>query len=228
MRDIIRDFLFDTIQRHLITHARIAESGWESASADEDTITGHLGATLQARGSHLVRLNGERWRWRVRYKKFQGRGRGAFEHVSGAGGIIQVKVGLPEADASSVVSKGMLFQAKKNNIRRDRRLVEQIQRMEAFGEGCSAVFEYRSDGFGAIGGGTLLERLTGAAPVGREGLQSLGEFLGSVFLQCDVGIRGMYYDGVRARLLVPTRLGEVREFRVKLRHRIAIELERGA
>jgi len=136
MRDIIPRGVFDSIQRHLVNYAGAGESGWESASADEDTITGRLGAKLETDWSRVVRVNGERWRWRFRYKKFQGRGRGAFEKSSGADGIVQVEVDRP--GGSMAISKGMLFQAKKNDIRHDRHLIEQIQKMETLARGCSA------------------------------------------------------------------------------------------
>jgi hypothetical protein len=52
----------------------------------------------------------------------------AVRKFSGADGIVQVEVVLPKASAAG--SKGALFQAKKNNICRDRILIKQIQSME--------------------------------------------------------------------------------------------------
>jgi hypothetical protein len=118
-----------------------------------------------------------------------------------------------------------LFQAKKNDIRHDRRLIEQVQKMEDLANGCSAVFEYRSDGYRAVAGRPFLEELGTRAVFGRERLQPLGSFLGTVFLPCDAGTRGLYYDGVRRLLLLPTEQGEVRAIRVEVGHRIAIEVE---
>jgi len=57
-------------------------------------------------------------------------------------------------------------------------------------------------------------------------MQRLGYFLADDFLECKSGLRGMYYDAVRERLLVPTLSGDLRIVPLELRHRMAIEVLR--
>src|SRR2546426_834811 len=91
-----------------MTRARTAVEGWEDGSEDEDTLTGDLGATLRTRRS-TVTANGQTWVWRVRYKKFRGRGHRALERATGADGIFQIEV----TTGDQKHFKGVLFQAKK-------------------------------------------------------------------------------------------------------------------
>jgi hypothetical protein len=155
----------------------------------------------------------------VRYKKFRGRGPGAFESVAGADGIIQIEV----IRATDSIYKGILFQAKKKAIRRDRELVEQVQKMERLARGCSAVFEYAPDAYRVVTGRSFLEELNEPRTRGRDTLR-LGTFLADAFLPCSAGIRGMYYDAVRQILLIPED-GQLKVMHVELGHRIAVEVE---
>jgi hypothetical protein len=223
VRDLIPITVFETIQEHLVRVGDRAQSGWEAGEAEEDTLTGHLGGQLQRGWTRRVAMNGERWRWRVRYKKFRGRGRRAFEAKSGADGIIQVElIRGPQGDR---LYKGVLFQAKKNNIRGDSRLLEQVKKMEKTAPGCSAVFEYRADGYRAIDGRTYLEHRRDPTPPAGGGLSSLGAFLAYVFLPCESGLRGLYYDAKRKLLLVPTERNVIRGIPVEIGHRITLEVQ---
>lgn len=198
-----------------------AQSGWEAGNAEEDTLTGHLGGQLQTRRTRNILVNGHQWRWRVRYTKFRGRGRNAFEKRSGADGIVELEV-VRTAEQIALY-KGMLFQAKKIVGNRDARLIEQVGKMEQIAVGSSAVFEYGPNGYFA-GDGRLYLRDQDPAAL-REQRLPLGSFLGDRFLPCESGLRGMYYDGVRGELLVPTPEGGVRAVLVELRNRIMIQVE---
>lgn len=224
MRDAIPSSVFDPIQRHLMRIGNHAQSGWEAGSEEEDTLTGHLGAQLQRDWSRAVVIDGQRWRWRVRYKKFRGRGYKAFEKESGADGIIQVEVS--QGSKEEAIYKGLLFQAKKNSLRRDTKLIEQVGNMERIAPRASVIFVYRSDAYHAVDGDDYLKESMGQSTANRVGRQ-LGSYLGKEFLPCESGLRGMYYDGVRSKLLVPTPEGGIRVMDVRVKHRIAIEVEEG-
>jgi hypothetical protein len=221
VRDIIPEPVFERLQRHLITVGNAAESGWESGSAEEDTLTGHLGAQLQRSWSHAVTVSDRRWRWRIRYKKFRGRGRGAFEKESGADGIVQIEID----DAGVLITKALLFQAKKGDSRRDSRLADQVEKMESLADHASAVFEYRATGYTAISGAALLRSVAADAIASRDEVrQPLGSYLGETYLECRSGLRGMYFDAIRQLLIVPTK-GSTRAIPVEVGHRVTIEVQ---
>lgn len=221
MNDVIPDSIFQPIQTQLVKVGDRAESGWEGGSDEEDTLTGALGEQLQTEWCAPVRISGVRWRWRIRYKKFRGRGKDAFENVTGADGILQIEVmrGL-EGD---VVFKGLLFQAKKNGGRG--KLLEQVQKMEKVAPGGSVVFVYREEGYLAVEGDAYITPSEDIQDSVEKHLQPLGSFLGKEFLPCNTGVRGMYYDAVRKLLLVPRAEGGIDALPVTMRHRLTIEVE---
>src|ERR1700730_16724366 len=70
------------IRNHIVTAVTDAIGGFESASEDEDTLTGHLGATLRSPTRVVNVLEDQltgRWRWSLTYTKFRGKGPSATE-----------------------------------------------------------------------------------------------------------------------------------------------------
>jgi hypothetical protein len=55
---------------------------------------------------------------------------------------------------------------------------------------------------------------------------TLGSFFDE-FLECKNGLRGMYYDAVRGRLVLPTVDLEIKAVQLDVRHRIKIEIAGG-
>ena len=147
MRDVLPETIYAAIREHLIEGARRAREGWEDGSDDEDTLTGDFGAMLRTPWTSPIVVSGEIWSWRVRYKKFRGRGRGAFERRSGADGIFQIEV--TRGDLKDF--KGLLFQAKKAGSP-DGQLASQVERMEGLSAGSTAVIEYGPRGYRAVAG----------------------------------------------------------------------------
>src|SRR5258706_12006601 len=109
MLDVLPIPVYIEIRKHLIDRSKEAVESWESASDEEDALTGELGKTLRKNWTSPVLVNGQSWSWRVDYKKFRGRGRDAFEKTSGADGIFQLEVTI----GLEKFFKGVLFQAKK-------------------------------------------------------------------------------------------------------------------
>lgn len=210
MRDILPPAVYESVRKHLAARARVAIEGWESGADDEDVLTGDLGATLRTgwRSVHLRGASG--WRWRVSYKKFRGRGPGAFEKSSGADGIFQVEI-TSETDK---IFKGLLFQAKRTRSSHAKLLL-QVDRMEKIAENGSAIWFYEPSGYLALPGAAYL-----VAPEYKV-LEPLDSFLSETFLSCATGLRGMYFDAVRGLLLLPNGFAH----RVTLRHKITVEIE---
>jgi hypothetical protein len=216
LRDVIPNPIFEAIQKHLRAVGNDAQTAWPAANAEEDTLTGDFCGRLRTEPQRIRINGGQQWEWSVRYKKFRGRGKGAFEKRSGADGIIDIEV---TTDGEKLY-KGLLFQAKKGGLGVDARLTEQVRNMENLAKGSSAIFDYRKDGYRAVPGDVFLERPDRRIVEGEE--HSLGSFLGDEFLPCDRGLRGMYYDAVRELLLIPGR-GAIR---VELRNRVRIDVGR--
>lgn len=224
MRDVIPEQLFEAIQHHFRRQGRRAADGWESAAEEEDTLTGDIGAHLRRGWTRRVRAAEARWRWRVTYKKFRGRGTDALENKIGADGIVQVEVrrdGDPVVDA-----KGVLFQAKKGRLWRRTHLVEQISKMEALAPAGAVVFQYRADGYFAAPARDVLAAARHDQPLEAVRPAPLGDYLADTFLPCGIGLRGMYYDAVRSVLVVPVAVGRSRLLQARIVHRIALEVER--
>lgn len=222
MLDVIPEEVYKRLHRHLVTTGNRAQSGWDAGSDEEDTLTGHLGAQLQRGWSRRISVGDEHWRWRVRYKKFRGRGPGAFESHSGADGIVQIEVSRQDG---TIATKGILFQAKKGDLRRARKTLDQVEKMESLAPESSGVFVYLKEGYRALAGASLLEAVGEGGGFSRDELsEPLGSFLGDRFLTCEIGLRGMYFDAVRELLVLPPQRG-VTAVRAALADRLLIEVQ---
>jgi hypothetical protein len=196
-----------------------AEVGWESGSDEEDTLTGDFCGALR---TDWVSTAGDRglWFWRVRYKKFRGRGRGALEKALGADGIFEIEA---RPDGQEVVTKGVLFQAKKDRGSSRRDLREQVRQMETVVPGGSAVFEFGPNGYKAASGADMLPDLQIGTRTLPHPRNTMGEYLADQFLPCRSGKRGMYYDAVRQLLIVPAD-GTNRVVPAAVAHRVRLEV----
>ena len=61
--------------------------------------------------------DGHEWRWKVNYKKFRGRGKGAFEKRIGADGIVQIEVVKNDraSEAKAVLTQGIQAAIRAGN-----------------------------------------------------------------------------------------------------------------
>ncbi len=219
MRDVLPKPLFDAMEGHLRDRGSEGHSGWESASEDEDTLTGDFCGSLRTPWRQVKTDNGK-WQWRISYKKFRGRGRNAFEKHSGADGIVQVEVHGPTGE---VTTKGVLFQSKKARGSSRSDLADQVAKMEGLAPNGSAVFEFGPEGYRAAAGSIMLEEIKTQPNRIPHPQQNIGEYLGGQFLPCKSGLRGMYYDAVRKILIVPSD-GTNRTVPILLRHRVRFDV----
>jgi hypothetical protein len=89
--------------------------------------------------------------------------------------------------------------------------------------GGSAVLVYDPEGYAAIKGTEYLRSDEGLVGVKIRRMLPLPSFFDE-FLECKSGVRGMYYEAVRERLLFPTLDGEIRAMPLEVRNRIKIEI----
>jgi len=222
LRDVLPIVVLNSIADHLRARGLRAPQGWRSGQAHEDTLTGHLFATLETDGFITAISNSTVWRWRIGAQKFSSGSGLAVETPTGADGIIEVEVFRPDG---TIERKGLLFQAKKQWTHRDAGLVEQTLRMERISPNGSVVFSYSPSLYTATPGSEVL------AADGRPSVVNtvaVGEFLADSFLPCVVGARAMHYDAVRRILTVPTPPSLPRYIRTMLRHRLKIIVQETA
>lgn len=224
MNDVIAGPVYEEISEHIREKCHEAEEGWQSANEDEDTLTGDLGATLRRGWTTTHDDEGNPWKWRVTYKKFRGRGKGAVEKSIGADGILQIEV--ENSETGAMIDKGLLFQSKKAGTAAPKKLNEQVENMEDLVPSGSAVFEFGPKKYQAYESAPVLEKRGHIGDVPASAKVRLGDFLADRFLPCRVGRRGLYYDAIRQSLFVPDRTNGLIRIRRELRHRFRIEVRR--
>ena len=129
---------------------------------------------------------------RTYYKKVRGRGPGAPERTTGSDGIFQIEVIGP--NQVPVWTKGLPFQAKKQWVGTNSRLVTQARDMLGKA-GQGLVIDYSPDGYKACPAAAVLDH-GGRAQALSEGrmFRPLGQILGNDFLDCTIGVEGLTYD----------------------------------
>lgn len=176
--------IYKELERHIIDNCKKAQLGYSSAEDDEDTLTGDLFARLQIKEWSGININSflDSWKWKIDYKKFRGRGPDALEKYLGADGIFQIEV----HDENTTFKKAILFQAKKGAYRKNKDLKEQLSKIEKFNQSSSAVFVYSPNGYVAVTGNEYLGE--------NYKEHKLCKYLSSLFLNCHVGVKNLFYD----------------------------------
>lgn len=226
MREVVPEQVVKQIQRHLRSRCRIAQQGFSQMAMDEDSVTGALGERLrttrsQGRTSHI---DGVTWRWKITSHKLRGRGPNAAEASVGADGLFQIE--LEDMTTQEIWRKGLLFQAKMEKDRNKKLLVEEMKNMEKITPNESLVVEYGDNEYRAIRSSDLLRSGKSLRTVDEGVSQSLGDILADEFVECTLGVRGMYYDSQRQIILVPSQDDMVAR-RYAIDHRISIDISKG-
>lgn len=194
-----RLYLPDEVKAAISTHIHDAEAravdAYESGAEDEDVLTGQLGAYLRVGTQRVSVANAEvagEWTWSIDYRKFRGRGPGATENILGADGIFELRVhGFGREQ-----TKSLLFQSK-NEWSTDRRLLDQAIKLSTWRE-AACVIDFRPD---AIEVHTLDAIVrSGGTRVDSSAGEALETFLGSRYLNCEVGDTELIYDAKRRQL----------------------------
>lgn len=221
MKNDMPQSVFASVQSHLRSGCLRGEKGWESGSEEEDTLTGDLCGSLRTDGwVDLTDENGSSWKFRVTYKKFRGRGKGAEEKIFGTDGIVEVQI--ENVALGAKFGKGLLFQAKKQGDKDKTRLRLQARTMEKVAAGGSAIFEYGPNKYTGVDSSQVL---TNDAKLVREKAKArLGDYLADRFLPCESGKRGMYYDAVARAIVYADDNGNIVRAHATLLHRLRIEV----
>src|SRR6266478_3658844 len=185
----------ESISDHIRASIVKSVAGFLSASEDEDTMTGHLGACLRT-GPHKVQvvedeINGT-WKWSIDYRKFRGRGPGATESHLGADGIFELTV----AWGPRTETKSLLFQSKIDwSLAPD--LVKQAILLSTWRE-AAVFFNYTAKVFEVFSIDSALSS-QGKRSAAGDALR-LEDALTEYFLPCKIGHTDIAYDA-RARRL---------------------------
>jgi hypothetical protein len=191
---------------------------------EEDDLTTRLGRFLDSRWSNYESITQRMWRWRIDYKKFRGRGKGAIEKEIGADGLFQIE--LQNMVTGEMTMKGLLFQSKKEWQVKNTDLLKQAEKMERFVAGGGAVFDYEPDGYRAADATEVIKAEGTPHNLGNVGIMNLADYLTTRFMECKVGKRGLYYDAVRHVLVIPNDAKGVDIRKYSIRHRFTIEVQR--
>ncbi|WP_129021462.1 hypothetical protein [Edaphocola flava] len=165
-------YISDELKAHILNQCPTAESGWEFANQDEDTLTGDFFGKMRTQWH-----TNKDYEWRFHYNKVRGRGRNAMEKTIGADGIITLHYRDRITDQDFY--KSLVFQAKKinNPINKD-----QWKKMNAFFPGGNMIVCYSPQGYNCYINNNTTNKL------------SLCKIIAEDFLQCKIGIMGLYYD----------------------------------
>jgi hypothetical protein len=213
--------VLQAIATHVNEAVAKAIEGYLSAHEEEDTLTGHLGATLRT-GTHTVFVQNREegfgeWKWRIDYRKFRGRGPRAAENVLGADGIFELTL----LRGTSEETKSLLFQAKKE-WRTDPALLGQAIRLTTWRE-AAFILNYTSQNFEAIRlDDAVLSH--GNRSLVRQAIP-LSSFLTSQYLPCRIGDTELRYDAVHHRLTWRTMNGELVATDFSVRSRIRFDIK---
>lgn len=203
--ELVRTFIRD---RYLAGVAD-AQAQYQYGAGDEDALTGALGALISMTRPVTFNIEGLTLTVLINYRKLRGRGPNAPEKQFGADGNFQIQIS--DANHASVFKKGLPFQAKKGWKGRDKRLMEQAREMSRAIHG-GIVIDYSLNGYAACDINDVIEmRGNRKALDGAGKIRPLGQILANEFLDCVIGIRGLYYDNQVERFF--NELGE-REFSI--------------
>jgi hypothetical protein len=211
----------ESISNHLSDAIKRAVDGFWSANEDEDTMTGHLGALLRLRDQRVSvkqqqEISGD-WTWSVDYYKFRGRGPEASENYLGADGLFELRL----IRGGSIDTKSLLFQSKLD-WGSDQSLLLQCIKLSTWRE-AAFVLNYKPDEFQAF----RVDEVIRSRGKYSEKLAhfSLEEFLGRLFLDCQVGDNDLSYDPRLRKLVWRTSTNEKVSVRFSIPRRLRINVE---
>jgi hypothetical protein len=179
----IPDFISNQLRDHLLSECPFAQAGWEFANQDEDTLTGDFFGRLRTNWQ-----TSEDYEWRFHYNKVRGRGKSALEKKIGADGIITLHYRNPKT--LDDYYKSLIFQAKKENSP-----INNLQwsKMKRFFPNGNMVVVYGSNGYYSYVENT-------------NNRTDLCLLIANNFLNCTIGIEGLYYDHDSNKFIRPTNI----------------------
>ncbi|MCE7060810.1 J domain-containing protein [Dyadobacter sp. CY343] len=210
-----------SIREHLSERCDLALDGFISASEEEDTLTGDLGASLRIKNQHvfversIAEIPGT-WTWGINYVKFRGRGPGATENVLGADGLFELSLKV----GNRIEKKSILFQSKID-WRDDPNLLKQAIKLTTWRE-AAFILNFTASKFEAID----LDSVIASRGKRSASIRStnLDEYIGSNFLDCIVGDVDLGYDATSRKLIWRAKNGETVAIKFSIPQRIKIQI----
>lgn len=167
---LIPEAVIPLLEDHIKKNCKKAETAWEFANQDEDTLTGDFLGNLRTPGW----IGDSNYQFRFFYNKVRGRGNGALEKLTGTDGIITIELQL--GNHRSIV-KSIVFQAKKqgNVSGKAQKII-----MDKYFPDANVIFRYSPDSF-------VVEDFDGKDI-------RICEFLINHFFSCEYGMYDLYYN----------------------------------
>lgn len=198
--------VLDHLRDRYVAGVANAEAMYESHSADEDTVTGALGQAIAMPQPIVVSIGETEYLVRISYRKIRGRGPKAPEKRYGADGIFQISV--IDRDGRMVREKGLPFQSKKGWRGKNSSLLSQAIDMKQELHG-GLVVDFTEKGYRACPVEAVIEAKGSRQQVDRFGLmRPLGQILSHEFLDCTIGIQGLYFDPRREEFVHGDEMGQ--------------------
>lgn len=213
IKELIPDEIFKQISDHITRETTNTNDSWESNKDNEDSLTGALGERLSKNWCTPIQIYEQEWEWRITYKKFSSV---KLEPKYGADGLFEVEV--INSKKNQAYRKGIIFQAKKDNNKDRKKLIEQVIKMENIAPNGSAVIKYGPEKYQATEGTSILNNTESP-------FEDLSKFLSGKFLSCTVGINGMSYNALTKELIRPSMTNFLLiHTNVYIAHRIKIKI----
>lgn len=216
MRDVLPPEVLEQIGQQYFDAVREAEPGFENYQADEDSITGALGGSMDRMVKGSYSAGDSLYTWKTRTVKFRGRGAGAPEKEYGADAILELEVcdGL----GNTIGRKVLPFQAKKAGRIDSRSLHDQSRRLNDL-PGGGLVVVYGPEGYECTSAKEVLAVDGSWRQVQLRHRHDFGTVVQNRFLECTVGSRSLYFDAERERMVMLEEDGSSRDIRFSVRRR---------
>lgn len=239
IRDVIPDGIRHQIKQRIRDGSKNGETGWKNAPTSEDTLTGDWGGAMKTAWSERIEDSGFFWRWRIQYRKLGAGNQHASEEKStGSDGVFQIEVrrfsvGVLPATSTTVslenvieeylFAKGLLFQSKRSDSHDADKLLEEVQKIEKLTPGNGVYFEYGPTNYHAAFAQKIVDSKGSTKGVQ---LFRLGDFLADHFMECLVGVEGLYVDldSNKQVLHFPEENEAVRSLPTRLGHALAVQI----
>lgn len=240
IREAIPELVREQIKAHIRQTSARAEGGWQSGPRSEDVLTGDMCGSMRTDWTTPHQEQGYVWRWRVVYRAFgSGNQHSSEERPTGADGIFQIEVDrtrievtpfgnvaqVENVEVEGQFKKGILFQSKRHDSKEGKQaLVSELRLIENLTPESGAYFEYGPDGYRAARACDVLDQEGHSKALDERSFPRVGDFLSNLFLECKVGVEGMYVDLETQSLVFPTQTPEIEELSQQLRHAMSVQV----
>jgi hypothetical protein len=242
IRQFVPQIVLRDIKNHVIATVERGELGWRAAPGSEDVLTGHLFGVMQSKWSAEHLEDDYVWRWRIEYRKFRsGNQYSNEEKPTGADGIFQVeverfriavspsgmeKVRIETVDLETSFKKGMLFQAKRSDSKEGpERLLAQLKNMEMLTPQNAVYLEYGPQGYRAAKAADVIGVDGVVKQLDKSKSPSFGELITDEFLECKVGVEGLFIDFDNEILNFPKGSEEISQLMEDIEHGLRVRVK---